>query len=252
MHATRLIIFFAALLVTGASAAAAPNQPQPPAPAKPYKPVTITRPTPITEESFEILRQQLVTAAKRKNRADLARLVVAQGFFWDRDKGNAADKRKSGVDNLAAALGLAKNDGAGWDLLANFADDPTASPSADHAGAICAPADPAFNGQEFDALLKATQTDANDWGYPVSAGLDVHATPQANAPVIDKLALNFVRVMPEATAAAPSYLRIVTPAGKIGFVTADSIAPLGNDQICYVKDGGGWKVGGYIGSGDQQ
>jgi len=32
----------------------------------------------------------------------------------------------------------------------------------------------------------------------------------------------------------------------------DSIAPIGNDQICYVKDAGGWKIGGYIGGGDSQ
>jgi hypothetical protein len=30
------------------------------------------------------------------------------------------------------------------------------------------------------------------------------------------------------------------------------IAPVGNDQICYVKDAGNWKIGGYIGGGDPQ
>jgi len=47
-------------------------------------------------------------------------------------------------------------------------------------------------------------------------------------------------------------LRIVTPAGKIGYVLVDSVAPIGNDQICYVKDASGWKIGGYIGGGDTQ
>ena len=32
----------------------------------------------------------------------------------------------------------------------------------------------------------------------------------------------------------------------------DEIAPLGNDQLCYVKDGSGWKIGGYLGAGDTQ
>ncbi len=53
------------------------------------------------------------------------------------------------------------------------------------------------------------------------------------------------------TGSAP-YLRIVTPSGKAGFVSADAVAPIGNDQICYVKDGGAWKIGGYIGSGEPQ
>jgi hypothetical protein len=42
-------------------------------------------------------------------------------------------------------------------------------------------------------------------------------------------------------------VRIVTPSGKTGFVAAEAIAPLGNDQICYVKDAAGWKIAGYIG-----
>ena len=42
-------------------------------------------------------------------------------------------------------------------------------------------------------------------------------------------------------------LRVVTPSGKIGFVPADAISPLGNDQLCYVKEGGGWKIAGFIG-----
>ena len=43
-----------------------------------------------------------------------------------------------------------------------------------------------------------------------------------------------------------------TPAGKTGYIQADTIAPLGNDQICYIKDGKDWKVTGYIGAGDPQ
>ncbi len=34
--------------------------------------------------------------AGKKDRAALAKLVVAQGFFWDGEKGDQADKKKSG------------------------------------------------------------------------------------------------------------------------------------------------------------
>jgi len=91
-----------------------------------------------------------------------------------------------------------------------------------------------------------------EWGYPVSAGIEVHAGPQANAPVIDRLGLAFVRVMPEPTPASAAYVRIVTPSGRAGYVSVDAIAPVGNDQLCYVKDGDAWKIGGYIGGGEPQ
>ncbi|MFN3566541.1 MAG: hypothetical protein ACK4V1_11235, partial [Burkholderiaceae bacterium] len=43
-------------------------------------------------------------AARRRVYADLARLVVPQGFFWERDFARRNDGRRPGVDNLAAAV----------------------------------------------------------------------------------------------------------------------------------------------------
>jgi hypothetical protein len=248
LRTIRIIAACAAVLMAGA--AAAQNRGQQAAPAAPYQPVAITLPQPMSDASFEAMRKQLGEAAQRKDRAAMVRLVVAKGFFWDRGDGNAADKRKSGFDNLSTALGLANKEGAGWDILAGYAEDPDVSPAPDHPGAMCAPADPAFDAQAFDDLVKTTNADATEWGYPVSAGLEVHATAQANGPVIDKLGLHFVRIMPESTSDQPSYMRIATPSGKTGYVTIDSIAPIGNDQICYVKEGGAWKISGYIGGGE--
>jgi hypothetical protein len=263
MRQIHALTIFAALLIAAALPSLAQSQqprppapaaPSGPAPAKPYKPVAITLPVAMKEPSLDALRGQIGDAAKKKDRAALAKLVVAKGFFWDRENSDGADKRKPGADNLATALGLGNKDGAGWDMLAGYAQDPTASASAAHKGAVCAPADPTFNGKEMDALLAATQTDIPEWGYPVSNGVEVRAGPQASAPVIDKLGLHFVRVMPDASPAAAvgAFMRIVTPAGKTGFIAADAIAPLGNDQLCYVKEAGGWKIGGYIGGGDAQ
>jgi hypothetical protein len=249
-------IIAAALLIACVLPAPAQHQPRAappaPAPAQPYKPVAITPPKPMTDASLEAMRKQLGEAAQRKDRAALAQLVVAQGFFWERENGTHADKRKSGIDNLATVLGLNNKDGAGWEILFGFSDDPTASASLGHKGAICAPADPAYNAQELDELLKATQTDASQWGYPVSADIEVHAAALANAPVVDKLGLAFVRVSPENTPTSAAYVRIVTPGGKAGYVSVDAIAPIGNDQLCYVYDGGAWKIGGYIGGGEPQ
>ncbi len=75
-----------------------------------------------------------------------------------------------------------------------------------------------------------------------------------NAPVIETLGLHFIRVLPEENVNTASNqlptLQVVTPNGKTGFIPAFSLAPLGNDQLCYRKDADGWKIAGYIG-GDQ-
>lgn len=258
MRTRGLTSLFAVLLIASATSAIAQNPPRgqqpPPPPAKgsPYKIVPVTPPQAINDPAFEAFRKQMGEAAQNKDRAELAKLVVGQGFFWLRENGDRADKRKSGVDNLAAALGLNNKDSAGWDMLAGFADDPTGSPLAEHKGAVCAPADPTFDGKAFNDLMQTTKTDVGEWGYPVSANVEVRAAPQASAPVVDKLALAFVRVMPEGGPNVPTFLRVVTPVGKTGYVSVDSVAPIGNDQICYVKDASGWKIGGYIGGGDSQ
>lgn len=259
MHLFRLVCVASAMVLTGVTGTFAQNAPRGPqqqqsaqAPARPYKPVAIKPPQEMNDAAFTDLRKQIAAAAEKKDRTALAALVVSKGFFWDGENGERADKKKSGIDNLVAALGLSNKDGAGWDMLASYADDPTAGPSPGHKGAVCAPADPQFDGVAFNALLKATQTDVSEWGYPVSANIEVHTKPAADAPVTGKLAAALVRVMPEEKPASTAFLRIVTPDGKTGYVSTDSIAPIGNDQLCYVKEGGAWKIGGYVGGGDGQ
>lgn len=237
-----------AVLLT-ASAAAAQTRTQAPAP---YKPVAIAQPAPVTDEGFDALRKRVGEAAQHKDRAALAKLVVAHGFFWLRDNRIVANKRKAGFDVLAAALGLNNKEGAGWEILASTTEDPTVSPVPGSADALCAPAEPAYDRKAFADLLAATSSDITEWGYPVSTEIAAHATPQSSAPVIEKLGLYFVRLMPETASTPPSWLRIATPNGKIGYVSVNSIAPIGNDQICYVKDGDGWKIGGYVGGGEPQ
>jgi len=105
-----------------------------------------------------------------------------------------------------------------------------------------------FDVKAFNDLMQATKTDPDEWAYPVSADVEVRATPQPSGAVIDKLPFGFVRVMPESALNLPAFLRIVTPAGKTGYAFVDSIAPIGDDQICYVRDANGWKIGG----GDSQ
>jgi hypothetical protein len=229
------------------------QQAQQAAPPRPYKPVAITAPAPMKDPSFDAFRKQIGAVAERKDRRALAGMVVANGFFWLGEKGDKADKRRSGMDNLAKALGLNAQDGAGWDSLADHAADPTAMPYPDRKDTFCSPAEPDFNGEQFEALVKATGTEEGEWGYPMQPGLEVRSGPQPNAPVIEKLGMHFVRVMEDSGQGnqANPVLRVVAPSGRVGYVPADAISPLGNDQICYAKTAGGWKIVGVVGGAEQ-
>jgi hypothetical protein len=230
---------------------AAPPQQPAAAAVKPYKPVSITAPAAVADPSFEAFRKQLGAVAEKKDRKALAGLV-APNFFWMGEKGDKADKKKPGVENLAKAIQLDGKEAPGWELLGAAAADPTGTPFPDRKDTICSPADPTFNAQELEALAKATGTDEGDWAYPTQTGLEVHSGPQPNSPVVEKLGLHFVRVMQDNAPGDQQnpMLKVVTPSGKTGFVPAEALSPLGNDQLCFTKEGAGWKISGFIG-GDQ-
>ncbi len=231
-----------------------PLKPPPPPPVKPYTAVAAKPPLPYDDPAYQAFRKQLADIAAKKDRAALAKLVVAKGFFWVQDK-DIADPKKPGIDNLAKATNLDAKDGSGWAVLGAMFTDPTAAEWPDRKGVMCAPADPTIDAKAFRALTDSTQTDPSEWGYAVKDGVDVHAAAQPNAPTVDKLGLNLVRVLPDTAPPSgngPAFLHIATPSGKTGFIAADDIAPLGGDEICYAKDGGGWKITGYFGGMAQQ
>jgi len=226
-------------------------RPPPPPPIKPYKPVAVTPPGPLNDASLEAFRKNLGEIAERKDRAALAKLVVAKGFFWLQDK-DVADPGKSGIDNLAKAIDLDAKEGTGWEILENAAGDPTGAPLQDHKDTICAPADPQFDPQALQALAEQTGTDPSEWGYPLKDSVEVRSAPQERAAIVEKLGLYFVRVLPDSpppTANGPAFLHVATPSGKSGFVEAEVLAPLGGDQLCYTKAGNSWMIAGYVGSG---
>ncbi len=226
-----------------------PPPPPPPAPVKPYNPVSVTPPGQFSDPSFVTFRKSLADVAEHKDRAGLAKLVVAQGFFWVQSK-DIADPKKPGIDNLAKAIGLDNSNGSGWDILSSDAADPTLAEVPQNKGLFCAPAPPKFDPRAFQALFEGTDTDPTDWGYPSSNGVEVRAAAQPNAAVTEKLGLYFVRVLPDSTqgdTGASPFLHVALPDGKTGYVAVDAIVPLASDQICYTNEEGGWKITGYIG-----
>jgi hypothetical protein len=224
----------------------------------PYKGVAITLPEPLKDPSFEAFRAELGKIAQRKDRAALARLIVGKGFFWERESGNAADPKKSGSANFAAAIGLDIPDDpdTGWDTITIYAEDATVFGLSDRPGVVCGPADPAFNETEFDALVDASRTDVSDWIYPVRRGIDLYAAARPDAAPVEKVGLTFIRVLaPEGPGeqfdpVAAEFARVMLPSGKTGFVKIIDIASLGVSQICYVKEGGAWKIAGVLGGAE--
>ena len=113
---------------------------------------------------------------------------------------------------------------------------------------MCSPAGPDFKPDDLEKLAAATKTEPEDWGFTSTPDVEVRSAAQQNAPVIEKLGMIFVRVMPDmAPNASQDFMRVVAPSGKVGFVPAEAINPLGSDQLCYGKDGGAWKIVGMIG-----
>jgi len=230
-------------------------KPPPAAPVKPYKPVPVTPPAPYDDASFVAFRKQLTEVAQHKDRAALAKLIVPQGFFWMQDK-ELADKRKSGIANLAAAVNLDAKDDSGWAAIAGYAADATAAKIPDREGVICAPADPTLDPKAFQALFQSTQTQPPDWGYPTKDGVEVRGAGKPDAPVIEKLGLYMVRVLPDS---APSdnpdqqqFLHIALPSGKTGYVPEEAISGIGGDALCYSKGPSGWMIAGYFGGAPSQ
>jgi hypothetical protein len=242
-------------LPASAGAAATPDS----AAAKPYKSVAIVLPQPLKDASFEAFRNNLVEVARRKDRAALSKLVVYKGFFWERQDGDHSGKTKSGIANLAAALGLdlSEDPDTGWDMISIFAADSTAFLLPGRKDVVCGPADPDFKDDEFRALMETTQTDVSDWIYPLAAGLQLRAAPRTDAPVSETLGLTFLRVLAfdapneASNPSAAEFVRVIAPSGKTGFVKVDGIASLGVSQLCYVKEADGWKVAGVLGGVEQ-
>jgi hypothetical protein len=243
-----------ALLAFVASAVMAAAQPSLP---RPYTPVPIARPASSDDATFIAFRARFAAAAKSRVYAELAPLVMAQGFFWDRDFGHQFDPRRPAVDNLAAAIALERDNGSGWQRLAKFAADAAIEPLESRPGVACAPARPLYDGVAYSRLLKASYTSAIDWAYPRADETPVRTAPRADAATAGTLGLAFVRLLgfegPDSEPAPGRNLwaRVALADGKTGFVAPGSLRSLTAERLCYIKDLVlGWRIAGYIGGGN--
>ena len=217
---------------------------------KSYKPVAIELPQPVKDPSFAAFRKQIADIAKRKDRAALAKHVAAD-FSWTTDEGKDITlKGRPGIENLARALYLDNPETEGWDILAAFAAEPTADPSPERPGMICAPGEPKFDAAAVDELGNATGTTPAFWYYPNKPGVEVRDGAAPGSKVTGKLGMHLIWVYPDDSPAAAVYadsVRVVLPSGQFGYVAAEALVPLPGDLMCYVKDGNTWRIASLFG-----
>ena len=241
----------ALLLVLALVPTASPAQEAAPGP---YQAIPVKLAKPLGDPALEAFRKEVTEIVKKKDRAALAGKVVTKGFFWEREDTNVADPKKSGIDNLAAALGLDTKDGPGWELLGIYLADSTAEPVTDTPGVVCSPAAAAYNEKDFEQVIQATKSDPTEWAYPTAAGLEMRAKPDSKAAVVEKLAAVLLRMYPDETQpeSAADWMRLVAPSGKMGYALVTSLMPLVSDQLCYTKEASGWRIAGYRGGAAEQ
>jgi hypothetical protein len=225
----------------------------PPRPPTPYTPIAIARPPPLEDVSLATFRAMLALVARSRVYAELAPIVISQGFFWDRDFEQRYDPRRPAVDNLAAAISLESGNGDGWNALATFAGDTSAEPLESRPGVICAPAAPGYDSLAFSRLLDVTDTNGPDWAYPRQDETTVRSAPQQDAAEIGMLGAQLVRVLgfdgPNGSTAMSHkpWTRVTLPDGKIGYVAPGRLISLAAARLCYVKDlAGRWRIAGVI------
>jgi hypothetical protein len=225
--------------------------------AKPFDTVNVKLASQPGDPSFAAFRQNLGAVAKGRVFETLARNVVSHGFFWDRDFANDFDPKRTGAENLATAIRLEQGSGAGWQMLADFAAEPTASAIPTAPGVLCAPGRPLFEQDDFDRLVDATRSSPTEWVYPHTAGVELRAAPRPASSPVETLGTYFVRVIHFETVPAnadplrTAWTRVAAPSGKIGYVAPDTLNSLAAARLCYIKDiTGRWSITGFIGGGN--
>ena len=176
--------------------------------------------------------------------------LVAKNFFWIPADKDVADKSKSPIEKSVDRDRTRRPDPEGWDVLAIFADEPTADPDPERKGVVCAPADPEYDAAAAEQLGKDTGTQSGSWYYPVKDGVEVRAELSMTGKVIGKLGMHLIWIYPDdspASAVQADLVRVVLPSGKFGFISVDAILPLPGDLVCYIKEGTTWRIAGVIG-----
>ncbi len=229
--------------------------------AYPEVKVTVNKPyTP--DAAFEKMRNAFADAVDRKDIDALAALV-APTFLWTLG-GQPADEMDFGRDaihNFKVVFGFRApgkdadggvEGGPFWDSLAALAADSTYYAATDAGNLVCGPiAADVSDDNAFDQANKKITTgdDQADWIFTLK-NTDVAKAPgDTGAPIakVGTIALPLLSVYPAAKEGQPelqpTYVEVLLPSGKSGWIAAAAIRQLTTDRLCYAKTpSGDWKI----------
>jgi len=199
------------------------------------------------DAALKQMRKTFVEAVSKKDSQRLFALV-GPTFVWS-SQGTPRDTFDHGRDalhNFKVAFGFREPgkdadggvaDGPYWDLLAAFASDKGFFEAA--SGLVCGPiAATVVDEGSFERSKGAIGADDSvDWFFTL-ADTPATSTPAGGSVVgqVKQVALPVIDAHPPAqgeSAPPVTYLKVLLPSGKSGWIPASSAIPLVTDRLCY-------------------
>jgi hypothetical protein len=150
-------------------------------------------------------------------------------------------------------------DGPRWDVLTAFAADGSYSQVTEGGNLVCSPISAEFDDEEYQRAREAIEPDDDgvEW-YFTTTEVTVTKSPDNHSQPIGQLngiAVPLLDVFPAAVENQPTppatYVKILMPSGKVGWIPAEVARPLSSDRLCYAKTPSGeWKIVAFDQSGN--
>jgi hypothetical protein len=229
----------------------------------PYPEVKVTVEQYKGDDALAALRKSFRDAVSKKDSAALFALV-GPTFVWT--KNNALmddfDLGRDALHNFKVVFGFREagkdvdggvDGGPYWDLLAAFANDPTAFEGG--TDTVCTPTTAtAVDDKAFELAGSKIETDDDlaDWYFTLRE-TPVAKAPGDKGPPIGKLGTVAVPVLsvhppsPEnGPAVTATHLEVLMPNGRSGWIPASAARPYSAERICFAKTAKGeWRIAVY-------
>jgi hypothetical protein len=219
----------------------------------------------VPDAAFEAMLSRFADAVAKKDEQALFALVGPM-FVWTLEGAltDEFDPGRDAVHNFKVVFGFravgATQDGAVdsgpfWEALAAFAQDKSFYKATDSGSRICGPI--GANAADEDAFDRArnkvaTGDDAVSW-YFTLGDTSVLKAPDDRAPPIAKVGKMILPLLGTAPVAkegepapASTFLEVLLPSGKSGWVAAAAARPLAAERLCYARSSSGeWRIVAY-------
>jgi hypothetical protein len=247
------ITFVLAIAVTSADAAVK---------KVPYPEVKVTVEQYTGDDALAALRKSFRDAVSKKDSAALFALV-GPTFVWTKNNTlmDDFDLGRNALHNFKVVFGFrpaGKDQDGGvdggpyWDLLAAFANDPTAYEAA---GTVCTPTTAtAVDDKAFDLAGSKIETndDVADWYFTLRETAVAKARGDTGPPIgkLGTVAVPVLSVYPPSPengpAVTPTHLEVLMPNGRSGWIPASAARPYSAERLCFAKTATGeWRIAVY-------